>query len=194
MSSRNIMVAVALVLALAGCADDGSGDGGSPDRSPSPTASSDATDLASSDVTDDSSVAPATGPVMSNEVLSFHLPAGPEWMISGSSAGVTEFTPDGAVDDYVRLALATPARDLAQVEEIIPRSRKERWPETRQVENRIVNGVEGIVLVAESDELYLYEFATSYQGMLAAIRFEFTHPDATRMAWIDSMLASVEWK
>lgn len=190
MKSRRTCAAVLLALALAGCSDDvqdpGTGD----------PPSSEATSTASpaDPTTEAPSAEPATGEAMTSDWLDLRLPAEVDWIITRNGRSGHHPAEDGTLYSVL---LGTAGAGFDSLEEVSSTSLsviRESRPSAQLGENRVVAGVEGVTITAEDDRGYLYEFSTARGGSEYSISFQFPVRDAAGEAWIESVLASVEWK
>ena len=193
MKSRKTCAAVLLALALAGCSTDDGQDGG-PDG-PSTTASSqDGTTAASPSAGESGSVAPATGKEMSDKHVSFRLPADQDWEVDyGGTVGFLA-PPDDRVSQINIGGAGATIDDLEEAARLGLKSMRDVRPAAKREENRTAGGLDGVVLSAEDDDGYYYEYATITAGTHVAIVFDLPRNDAAAHELIDAVLASVEWK
>jgi hypothetical protein len=184
---------VLLALALAGCSTDDGSDGG-PD-SPSTAASSpDGTATASSSAGESGSVAPATGKEMSDKYVSFRLPADEDWEVDGGGTVGFLAPPDDRVSQINIGGAGATIDDLDEAARLGLKSMRDVRPTAEQEDNRTVGGLEGVVLAADDDHGYYYQFVTLSAGTHVAIVFDLPRNDAAAHELIDAVLASVEWK
>ena len=66
-----------------------------------------------------------------------------------------------------------------------------RFPE--RGEDRVVDGVEGLILEESGKRGLLYQYAAQQGKALLTLRFEFSKDSAKSRAWIESVLAGAEW-
>ena len=193
MKSRRTCAAVLLALALAGCSTDDGNDGGT--DGPSTSASSqDGTTTASPSADGSGSVAPATGKEMSDKYVSFRLPADEDWVVDpGGTVGVLA-PPDDRISQINIGGAGATIDDLDEAARLGLESMKDVRPTAKQEDNRVAGGLEGVVLSADDDHGYYYQFVTISAGTHVAIVFDLPRNDAAAHELIDAVLASVEWK
>lgn len=192
MKSRKTCAALLLVLAVAGCSSDDGPDGGPDDSSTAASPTDGATSTSPSG--DGSSVAPATGKEMSDKYVSFRLPADEDWEVDyGGTVGFLA-PPDDRVSQINIGGAGATIDDLDEAARLGLRSMKDVRPTAKQEDNRTAGGLEGIVLSAEDDRGYYYQFVTISAGTHVAIVFDLPRNDAAAHELIDAVLASVEWK
>lgn len=204
--SRSSLSALACALLMLGASACSSEDVGSDDPAGGSTTAL-STDVASSDTTASSgttatappatsSVAPATGPLVSFGLGSYRLPADVDWRLTrgGLSAhatidtatsiafvdlAATEVTYGGTVEQSARLSLG----------QLRDEGRKVKRLPDREIGGRTVYVIEG-----QDKGGYAFMFGTSTKtsGMYAL--FEADKKTATTDAWLESVLASLTWK
>lgn len=191
MRSRRYCVAVVLAAALAStaCSSD---DRAEPDTGdPTPAASSDAGSPSDEGI---GGVAPATGKQMSDDHISFRLPAGDPWEVDyGGTVGFLA-PPDDRVSQINIGGAGATIDDLAEAARLGLASLKDVRPTARREANRTVAGQEVVVLAADDDHGYYYVVAAINAGTHVAIHFDLPRNDAAAHDLIDAVLASVEWK
>lgn len=188
MKSRKTCAAVLLAIALAGCSTDDGGDGG-PDAPTTAASSDDGTTSASPS----DSVEPATGTEMSDKYVSFRLPADEDWEVDhGGTVGFLA-PPDDRVSQINIGGAGATIDDLDEAARLGLKSMKDVRPTAKQEDNRTVGGLEGVVLSAEDDRGYYYQFVTITAGTHVSIVFDLPRNDAAAHELIDAVLASVEW-
>lgn len=193
MKSRKTCAAVLLAVALAGCSTDDGGDGG-PDAPTTAASSDDGTTSASPSADASDGVEPATGKEMSDKYVSFRLPADEDWKVDhGGTVGFLA-PPDDRVSQINIGGAGATIDDLDEAARLGLRSMKDLRPTAKQEDNRTVGGLEGVVLSADDDRGYYYQFVTITAGTHVAIVFDLPRDDAAAHELIDAVLASVEWK
>lgn len=191
MKSRRTCAAVALAFALAltGCSSDDGPDAADPSSSagsPSLTAS------ASSEAP---TVEAATGPQLSSDQLSAHLPADEGWEVgNGGRSGYLDLDPSEPPSDIRLGGSGRGSADLDAVAAVVLQGEKDSRPAARREDNRTVAGLEGFVVTVEDGDGYHYEFGTITDGYHASVVFDLPRNDAAAHGLIDAVLASVEWK
>lgn len=190
MKSRRTCAIVVLALALAGCSDDG--PGGGTDDPPSSQAPS--TGTPSTATSDAESVEPATGTPMTSDWVDLHLPAEAEWIITRNGRSGHHLSEDGTTYAVFIGSAGEGFDSLDEVSRSAVSVLRETRPSLELGDNRTVAGVEGLTMTAEDDGGYYYRFDTARDGFEVSISFEFPVKDAAGEAWIESVLASVEWK
>lgn len=195
MSSRKTWAALLVALSLAGCSSDDGADGadGGPDEQ-STVAPSDGTASTSPSDTGSSSVAPATGKQMSDKYVSFRLPADEDWEVSGGGTVGLLAPPDDRVSQINIGGAGATIDNLDDAARLGLKSMKDVRPTAKQEDNRTAGGLEGVVLSADDDNGYYYQFVTITAGTHVAIVFDLPRNDAAAHEVIDAVLASVEWK
>lgn len=184
MKSRRTCAALLLALALAGCSDDEGDDPGASPSDASPSApSSSAT-----------SVAPATGQAMTSDWLDLKLPAEAEWIITRNGRSGHHPSEGGTLTSVLIGSAGEGFDSLDEVSRTSLSVVRDSRPTATVGPNRTVAGVEGITITAEDDRGYLYVFDTTRDGLEVSISFQFPVKDAAAEGWIESVLASVEWK
>lgn len=192
MNSRMACAAVLLAVALAGCSTDDGSDG-SPDA-PTTAASSGATTSGSPSADESGRVEPATGKEMSDKHVSFRLPADGDWEVDyGGTVGFLA-PPDDRVSQINIGGAGASIDDLEEAARIGLKSVKDVRPTAKREDDRTVGGLEGVVLSAEDDHGYYYEYSTISAGANVSIVFDLPRNDAAAHELIDAVLASVEWK
>jgi hypothetical protein len=191
-------VAAALVLALAGCSSDDepssepTGDGSSSSTGSTPT------DGASETSSTSPSVTPATGPRIDAEVVSYRLPEA-DWLLTREGQSANFFDEAG----YSWRISSSPAVAISHNVERQARSglelAREDYVGAKRLADRSVAGVEGYVLEAggrrgaDRDGLF-YEYGTVHGDHTFSIYFEFPENSPRAQEWVESVLASFEWK
>lgn len=209
MRSRAIalLVAALLPLAVSGCSPEDD-----PEPSPSEPAASASETPAAPEATESGSpsesetgVPPAAGQALELEgSLSFRLPEGDEWYHTGDGSSILFASypvDDGSFDiegSEIETSnteldpLAKASLDLRSQQAELTPGRFDPVP-TRSP-NRVVNGREGWVLESAGKKSTFYEFGTSRGGLTAFITFEYPTSYASGKEWVESILASIEWK
>ena len=67
-------------------------------------------------------------------------------------------------------------------------------PPRKRVDNRTVAGVEGFVLESRTRRGLFYQYGAIYKKAFVSVTFEFPRDNAQADAWVESVLASVEWQ
>lgn len=179
--------AAAMLALVVGCSSDAEPSG--PDASASSTEPS----TEEPSATDTSTgPAPATGQRVEASVLDFRLPESARWSLTRGGLSARYFDNDGGIWAVAVIELGdTPGLDrLARVAEDV---QPDLVPKARRLADRTVNGVEGYVLESDGRDRLYYEFGTVYEGQGFSLIFDFP-PSPRARDWIDSVLASVEWK
>lgn len=179
-----------LALALAGCSDDGQGAG--PDDTPSSGAT--ASSGSSATASETPSVEPATGKAMSSDRVAMHLPAEVDWTITRKGRSGHHLSEDGTIYSVFIGSGGEGFDSLEEVSRTALSVIRETRPSAQLGDDRTVAGVEGITVSAEDDRGYYYQFGTTRDGFEVSITFQFPVKDAAGEAWIESVLASAEWK
>jgi hypothetical protein len=193
-SCAALAIAVACVFASAGCSSDDGSEPGAGD----PTTSSSTPDGSSSPTPSGSpegSSESATGQEMSSEFLTLHLPADQAWEVDSDGESATfEPADDDPWDIHLGSAGSAGDDDLESLATALVQVRKAVYPTARRQDDRTVGGLEGVVVAAEDDRGYYFEFATVSRGETVTVNFSLPRKDAAARALIDAVLASVEWK
>lgn len=190
--------AAALVLALVGCSSDDDPSGEPTGDESSSSAGATPTDEASETSAASPSVAPATGPRIDAEVVYYRLPEA-DWLL-GRDGQSANFYDDAG---YTWRISSSPALAISRSIERLARSRLDLADEdfvgAKRLADRTVAGVEGYVLEAgggrgtDRDGLF-YEYGTVRGEHLIYIYFELPEDSPKAREWIESVLASFEWK
>ena len=196
--SRSAGVVLVLGL-LAGCSSDPAPDegGGSPGPSPTQTSSDSTSSAATPSPAPTPSVEPATGkkltiPGLENDVLTFRLPEG-DWYLSRAgragnlSTGLKSWRIDGGT---------IPVGDSITLDEGAQAAIENRsfgGPKLSRSDNRVVDGVEGYVVEGKDRSGFTYIYGTVVGDSLAYVQFDFANDSPKAKAWVESVLASVEW-
>lgn len=191
MTFRKTCAALVLALAVAGCS------GGSDDPEPSSASSTPGQELSGSSSETPShtaTVTPATGTAMTSDWLDLRLPADADWIITRNGRSGHHPGEDGTLSSVLLGSAGEGFDSLAEVTRTSLSVVRDSRPSARLGENRTVSGVEGITITAEDDRGYLYVFDTAVGGSEYSITFQLPVRDAASEAWIESILASVEWK
>jgi len=191
--SRMTCAAVLLGLALAGCSTDDGDDGGT-DAPTTAASSQDGTTTASPSAGASDGVEPATGKQMSDKYVSFRLPADDDWEVDGGGTVGFLAPPDDRVSQINIGGAGATIDDLDEAARLGLKSMKDVRPTAKREDNRTVDGLEGVVLSADDDNGYYYQFVTITAGTHVAIVFDLPRNDAAAHALIDAVLASVAWK
>lgn len=187
-------MALAFALALTGCSsDDAPGpDAAEPSVSSSPSGSSSPADSASSP---SPTVEAATGPQLSSDQLTAHLPADEGWEVgNGGRSGYHDLDPTEPPSDVYLGGSGRGTTDLDELAAVVLRGEQDSHPAARREDNRTVAGLEGFVVTAEDEDGYHYEFGTVTGGYHASVVFDLPRNDAAAHELIDAVLASVAWK
>lgn len=187
-----VALAVASGLLLTGCKD---GDRPEADPSQPPATSQPTGSTSDSPSTDGTGVEPASGPVVEGDVFSFHLPAETEWDLGRGGFSATaydeEFNPFDVATSAIRLQAGESGEDLDADYE----SRIVGGPhEVTRAENRVVGGVEGWVAQGVDGDQLIYVFGALHERVSFSITFSFPKKDPRTLGWIESTLASIQWK
>ena len=178
---------VVMLAFLAGCSS-----AGEPAPEPTPDASTD-TSLPSEPTSPASaSVPPAQGTRVDAEVVAYHLPDA-DWTLG--RAGLTATFTDERYQDWV--ISAGPATAIARLDRLA--AIRLDWLSiahdgVQRAENRTVNGVEGYVLTSGGRDGLLYEYGAIHGGSRVYLTFDFPEDSPMAEEWIESVLASIEWK
>ncbi|MCX6400874.1 MAG: hypothetical protein NTX33_13220 [Propionibacteriales bacterium] len=189
---------LALVLAsgllLSGCADDG--PGADPSRSPSTSPSTGATP-STSPSTGTPEAEPATGPLVEDDFFSFHLPADAEWDLA--RGGFTATTYDEELNAFDVATSAVPLQagssDTDLDADFASSTRNDPYDPPRvRGENRVVDGVPGWTAQTVEDGQLVYTFGTLQARHSFGLTFRFPEKDPRSLAWIEAVLASIQWR
>lgn len=198
-----LALVVASGLLLAGCSDD-EGPDADPSRSPS---TSQSTSPSTSQSTDDTAsgspsagtpeVEPATGPLVEDDFFSFHLPADAEWDLA--RGGLTAVTYDEELNAFdvstsvVPLQAGSSGKDLDR--DFASSTLSDPYdPPRKRGDNRVVDGIEGWTAQTVQDGQLVYSFGTMHARHSFGITFSFPRKDPRSLAWIEAVLASIQWK
>ncbi|MFC7504538.1 hypothetical protein ACOACQ_07800 [Nocardioides sp. CPCC 206347] len=194
--TNRILVALLVVsgLLLSGCKD---GDG--PDADPSTPApqSTSATPIPSDGSSSSTGVAPATGPLVEDDVFRFHLPADAEWELGREGLSATTYDEDLNAFDVATSVLPLQAgrsEDDLDVDFDISTDSDGYDPPQKRGKNRVVDGIEGWTAETVEDGQLIYTFGTMHARHSFDITFHFPKKDPRTRAWIESVLASIQWK
>jgi len=190
--SRQMWAALALAVVLGGCSTDDDPGASPTDGSSSAGDPSGGTGSPSAEQTEGPEA--ATGKVLSSELASLHLPAGQPWAEGrGGLSGHLDIDARNSYEVHLSQGLGK-ADDLdTAVAAVLPTVQGPR-PEIARAEDRDIAGVETAVLSGVDDRGYYYGIVAIHQGLVMTIDFVFPRKDAEGEAWIESILASVEWK
>lgn len=192
MRSRHLWATLALAVVLGGCstADDpgpGPADGTSSAGDPSGGTASPSAGQAEGPQ-------PATGMVLSSELASLHLPAGQPWTEGrGGLSGHLDIDARNYYQVHLSHGLGQ-ADDLDTAVAAVLPTLQGRGPEVARVEDRDLSGVEVAVLSGVDGTGYYYGIVAIHHGLVMTVDFVFPRKDAQADAWIESILASLEWK
>ena len=202
MKSRVLSALLASVLAvtLAGCGND---DDPSSEETTSPSGeqSPDPDDESSppeESASESPSVTPASGPLVENDAVSFHLFEHAGWIQVGNRSLVESWVlvfDEGEFQVFLT-GSQSPHLDLDADAELVKEDMAIEDPPATRIENRVLNGVECWVFTGEEDLHVGYHIGGSNGGFQYELSFEF--PPASQ--WpegqqrLEEMLASVEWK
>ena len=125
-------------------------------------------------------------------MFTFRLPKG-DWFISRAgragnlSTGLKTWRIDGG---------ATPAFDSTTLD-VGAENAIENYsfggPPLSRSDNREVDGVEGYVVEGKNRSGFTYIYGTVVGDSLAYVQFDFANDSPKAKAWVESVLASVEW-
>jgi hypothetical protein len=183
--------AAALVLALSGCSsDDDPGSSPSTDGAGA-TVSSSGTPEASASATsstDGAASLPAGEQRVETEILTYTLP-GKGWYLGRGDNSASRLA-DDLVWDFTASRL--PGLRGASLDELADLGTAPAM--AQRADDRTVGGSEGYVIEGENGRQLYYEFGTIIGDWGVTVEFEGRgDPELTR-AWIEFVLASIEWK
>lgn len=195
MTSRTTCAALLfLALASAGCsAGDDPAPGGR--DAPSAVAPSSEADAPTSPAAEPESAVPATGPRLSSDLLTAHLPADDGWEVgNGGRSGYHDLDPSEPPSDVRLGGSGRGAEDLDALAAVVLAGERDTRPAARREADRTVAGLDGFVVTVEDEDGYHYEFGTITDGYHASVVFDLPRNDAAAHRLIDTVLASVEWR
>ncbi|MFC5727624.1 MULTISPECIES: hypothetical protein [Nocardioides] len=209
MRSRAIALLVAALLPLTalGCSpgDDPDPSASDPAASASQTPTTPEPAESGSPSSPETGLPPATGQALELKgSMSFRLPEGGEWHHTGD--GSTTLYAGHPVDDgYFDIdaseietsnteldPLAKASLDIRHQQAELTPGRFDPFP-TRSP-NREVSGRAGWVLESTGKKSTFYEFGTNIDGLTAIITFQYPSSYGAGKEWVESILASIEWK
>lgn len=199
MSTRTLLaLVVASGLLLSGC-----NDGDEPDTesaaSSSPTQSTTDPTSPPPDGPSGSTVEPATGQLIEHDALSLRLPADQDWKVLNS--GVLAINRDAEGNEWAVTVNEIPDRSngtmtLDQAAELSLSSTTLYDPPLTQGENRVIDGVEGWTAETIDSAFgeYVYRYGAVHADHDTYVTLRVPRKDAENRAWIEAVLASIEWK
>ncbi|MBM7516009.1 hypothetical protein [Nocardioides nitrophenolicus] len=190
------VLAAALALTLAGCADDTPGEAG---RRPSagPSTPGESSSAASETGSPTPTVTPATGRKLSVEGVSLRLVDLPKWHVSkfGTSYNAGRRLPSGGVISVlVGDILAGPGTDTEQKAVSYGELQADDPVPTHRVADRVVDGVNCFVLEGQTDEERRYVIGAVVDDRFFTVEFTLPVGDAEADAMVEQMFATIDVK
>jgi hypothetical protein len=184
-------VGLCAVVGLSGCADD---EPSGADPGPSVEASGSPEEREPSAPPSGSAPAPASGRLVDAEVMTYRLPEG-EWDLG--SGGLTAIWTGDDVGNWLIVGTVGDAYDDTTLDDLAAltlEGEPDHEPPLRRAGTRTVNGVEGYVVEGSSRDGYYYEWGAVVGAHWVQLEFDLGADDARAEEWVESVLASVEWK
>lgn len=182
------LFALFALLVVAGCTNDNTRD-----RATAPT--SDAGTTSEAPPTEPPTPTPETGPLVEGDFYTFHLPADAEWELSRGGRSATSYDEELNVFRVVTSVVPVLAAGNEEtLDEDYELSTDQDAYDLVRGKNRTVDGVEGWTAQNVEQGQLIYEFGTQHSGNSFSLTFQFPNKDPRNRAWIDSVLASLEWK
>jgi hypothetical protein len=189
-----VAVGFCVVVGLTGCADDAPS---ASDPRPSAEASASSEEGEPSVPSTSGSAtapAPASGRLVDAEVMTYRLPEG-KWDLG--SSGLTAIWTGDDVGDWVIVGTVGDAYDDTTLDDLAAltlEGEPDHEPPLRRAGTRTVGGVEGYVVEGSSRDGYYYEWGAVVGDHWVQLEFDLGADDARAEEWVESVLASVEWR
>jgi hypothetical protein len=184
----------AIALVMAGCT---SGEEPSGEDPPSPTGST-PTGQTSPTTSPSPSVTPATGPRIDAEVAYYNLPER-EWSLGREGQSASYYDEKGYSWDISSGPALAIGRNLDRMARTSREQASNLYVGVERLPDREVAGVEGYVLEGANEKGsrgkgLFYEFGTIHGDYIIDIEFDFPEDSPRAREWIESVLASWQWK